>query len=143
MKAGDVSNPTRPLATAKAWNSQVYQELHGVTELPLTERQCAVLEEFYAEGDQAFIIRYSRVAWNPCWDVIFFYSGQVLSAGGKPNPLHDRRSLQCVSGWKPDVAIERWTWDGIVPKPLKRECYGCWCPNPKPCGAVCTVCVLA
>ncbi|CAE7415056.1 PDE8A [Symbiodinium microadriaticum] len=49
LKAGDVSNPTRPLATAKAWNSQVYQE-------------------FYAEGDQ------------------------VLSAGGKPNPLHDRRT---------------------------------------------------
>eukprot|EP00439_Symbiodinium_sp_Y106_P044578 s1701_g5.t1 len=53
LKAGDVSNPTRPLATAKAWNSQVYQEL-----------PC----EFYAEGDQ------------------------VLSAGGKPNPLHDRRT---------------------------------------------------
>ncbi|CAE7604830.1 PDE7A [Symbiodinium natans] len=49
LKAGDVSNPTRPLATAKAWNQQVYQE-------------------FYAEGDQ------------------------VLSAGGKPNPLHDRRT---------------------------------------------------
>ncbi|CAE7181598.1 PDE8A [Symbiodinium pilosum] len=49
LKAGDVSNPTRPLATAKAWNNQVY-------------------EEFYAEGDQ------------------------VLSEGGTPNPLHDRRT---------------------------------------------------
>ncbi|CAJ1406288.1 unnamed protein product [Effrenium voratum] len=49
LKAADVSNPARPLQTAKAWNSQIY-------------------EEFYAEGDQ------------------------VLSAGGEPNPLHDRRT---------------------------------------------------
>eukprot|EP00438_Fugacium_kawagutii_P002682 Skav218891 [mRNA] locus=scaffold328:133567:138493:+ [translate_table: standard] len=33
MKASDVSNPTRPMRTARAWNCQVYQE-------------------FYAEGDK-------------------------------------------------------------------------------------------
>jgi len=52
LKAADVSNPTRPIRTARAWNSYVY-------------------EEFYAEGDQ------------------------VLSAGGMPNPLHDRRT-NCI-----------------------------------------------
>ncbi|CAK9116224.1 unnamed protein product [Durusdinium trenchii] len=52
LKASDVSNPARPMRTAQAWNSQVYQE-------------------FYAEGDQ------------------------VLSAGGMPNPLHDRRT-NCI-----------------------------------------------
>lgn len=52
LKAADVSNPTRPIRTARAWNCQVY-------------------EEFYAEGDQ------------------------VLSSGGMPNPLHDRRT-NCI-----------------------------------------------